>query len=297
MRELIFVHGRAQEDKDALDLKKTWIGSFQEGLDTAGLQMPIAEEHIRFPYYGDTLRDLVKELPEDQVAKIIVRGDNADANEEAFIREYILEVQEELGIDEQEILAEGGQEVVQKGPLNWEWVHTVLKVIDRRVPGGSGASVALATKDVYQYLTRPTIRETMHEGIRQAFSDGKEKVVVSHSLGTVVAYNLLRTEAETRGWKIPLFVTLGSPLGIKVIRKKLAQHAPLKHPAGVGKWFNALDQRDVVALYPLTRKAFRIDPEIENKTDIDNHTENRHGIIGYLNDAEVARRIHAALVA
>jgi hypothetical protein len=71
----------------------------------------------------------------------------------------------------------------------------------------------------------------------------------------------------------------------------------LKHPPGIGKWFNAMDQRDVVALYPLNKKNFGIDPEVENKTNVLNHTRNRHGIAGYLDDEEVAKRIHDALTA
>ena len=62
-----------------------------------------------------------------------------------------------------------------------------------------------------------------------------------------------------------------------------------------GGWFNAMDQRDVVALYPLDGTHFPIDPAIENKTDVDNDTENRHGISGYLTDKVVAKRIYDAL--
>jgi hypothetical protein len=56
--------------------------------------------------------------------------------------------------------------------------------------------------------------------------------------------------------------------------------------------------RDVVALYPLDTKSFPLDPAnpaIENKTDVRNRTANRHGIAGYLDDQEVARRIYDAL--
>jgi hypothetical protein len=113
-------------------------------------------------------------------------------------------------------------------------------------------------------------------------------------LGTVVAYNLLRREGMPLRWNIPLLVTLGSPLGVTAIRSSLR---PIKHPECVAKWFNAMDERDVVALYPLTRGNFDIDPEIENKTDVDNHTTNRHGISGYLNDKAVAKRIYDALIA
>jgi hypothetical protein len=47
---------------------------------------------------------------------------------------------------------------------------------------------------------------------------------------------------------------------------------------------------------PLDRKNFGV-PGIENKVDVDNHTKNRHGIAGYLDDAEVASRIHEAIMA
>ena len=106
-------------------------------------------------------------------------------------------------------------------------------------------------------------------------------MVVSHSLGTVVAYNLLKREGQQNGWVIPLFVTLGSPLGVTAIRKALA---PNRHPESVSKWFNAMDDRDVVALHPLDASIFPTRPEIENKTDVDNRTPDRHGIEGYLED-------------
>jgi hypothetical protein len=60
-----------------------------------------------------------------------------------------------------------------------------------------------------------------------------------------------------------------------------------------------MDDRDVVALYPLTPKHFRLNPEkppIENRTDLRNRTTNRHGIAGYLDDPELARLIYDALV-
>ena len=118
---------------------------------------------------------------------------------------------------------------------------------------------------------------------------GVPTVVVSHSLGTVVAYNLLKREGKQNGWVTPLFVTLGSPLAVKAIRKAVA---PNRHPEGVGTWFNALDERDVVALYPLNDAFFPTDPAVENKTDVDNPTENRHGIEGYLADPVVAAKIY-----
>jgi hypothetical protein len=154
------------------------------------------------------------------------------------------------------------------------------------------------TSDVYQYLKNSNIRETIDKGVADSLTVGVETVVVAHSLGTVVAYNLLRQQGHLRGWKIPLFVTLGSPLAIEEIRKTLKSFAPTRCPECTSRWFNAMDERDVVALYPLTPKNFPLDPtkpSIQNKVDVRNRTSNRHGISGYLDDAEVAKIIHKAL--
>ena len=57
-----------------------------------------------------------------------------------------------------------------------------------------------------------------------------------------------------------------------------------------------MDERDVVALYPLDAGHFPLDPEITNKRDVDNPTANRHGISGYLSDQEVAKALFDAVV-
>lgn len=111
--------------------------------------------------------------------------------------------------------------------------------------------------------------------------------------GTVVTYNLLRREGVELGFEVPFYVTLGSPLAVSTIKEKLR---PLKAIACAEAWFNAMDSRDIVSLQPLDATHFRITPAIENKTDVDNPTENRHGITGYLGDPTVARRTHEAIV-
>jgi hypothetical protein len=288
-KQLVFVHGRAQEQKDSVKLKAEWIKALKEGLAKTGLQMPLPETSVRFPYYGQTLFDLANNA--DVVAEVVVRGAATDP-EAAFQAAVLKEVQTELGISDAEVDQLLAAEVKRRGVLNWEWTQAVLRAIDRKVPGGSAGSIALATRDVYQYLRNPVIRKTIDDGVKQALNQ-QPSVVVSHSLGTVVAYNLLKREGETAGWDVPLFITLGSPLGVTAIAAAIA---PIEHPYCVGKWFNAMDDRDVVALYPLTKKHFDVDPEIENKTDVRNGTKNRHGIEGYLDDAVVAARIHSALV-
>jgi hypothetical protein len=54
-------------------------------------------------------------------------------------------------------------------------------------------------------------------------------VVVAHSLGTIVSYRLLRRYGAKA--QVKLFVTLGSPLGIDVVKARL-RPPPLQLPEG-----------------------------------------------------------------
>jgi hypothetical protein len=299
-RQLVFVHGRSQEGKDAIALKAEWIEAFKEGLSKSNLSLQIAEEDIRFPYYGDTLYEMVKGASAEEAAAVVVRGTDLEEEECRFTRAVMQEMSAKIGITPAQLAEIGGQDVVERGPLNWEWFHTFLKAVDRFVPYCSGATIAMFTHDVYLYLKNSAIRQTIDAGVSAAMPRDIETVVVSHSLGTVVAYNLLRQQGKLAGWKVPLLITVGSPLAISEVRGTLRFMNPIRCPECVSAWFNALDERDVVALYPLDAKTFPLDPAapaIENKRDVRNRTSNRHGIAGYLDDAVVARRIYQALTA
>lgn len=290
---LVFVHGRSQQGKDAAALKCQWMESLHKGMTAAGLVMPLRDDSIRFPYYGDTLFGLTAGVASGQIADVIVHGNDEEDRLELELQANIVEeIRRKVGITDTQMTEVAGTDVLNHGVLNKEWVQKILSAIDRYVPYGSGLSIALFTKDVYHYLRNPGVRDEIESGVRLAMEPAVPTVVVSHSLGTVVAYNLLKREGKQSGWVTPLFVTLGSPLGVTAIRKAVG---PNRHPEGVSKWFNALDERDVVALYPLNDAHFPTNPTIENKTDVDNQTENRHGIEGYLTDPVVAAKIYEGL--
>lgn len=297
-RQLAFVHGRAQERKDSVALKKEWIDAWRIGLDAAGLAMPIAEADIRFPYYGDTLDQLAGGADPAAAAAVVIRGTGLDADEKRFANAIAAHIQNRF-VSEADLAAVAGQDVVERGPLQWEWFQGVLAAVDRYVPGASAASIALATHDVYQYLVNDAVRDTIDEGVMQALQPGVPTVVVAHSLGTVVAYRLLRQFGQAKGWRVPQFITLGSPLGVTEIRERVARWSTTRCPPCADAWFNAYDKHDVVALYPLTPAQFPLDPSapaIDDYGAVHNGTDNRHGIGGYLDDPVVARRIHDALV-
>jgi alpha-beta hydrolase superfamily lysophospholipase len=227
---------------------------------------------------------------------VIVRGAGVGDEEAAFVAAVLEEIRTERHVTDEQVERElalaAGSEAVERGPQNWPWVRAVLRAMDKHLPLTSAASVALATRDVYLYLRNIGIRDRIETGVRAALQSDAPMVVVGHSLGSVVTYNLLHREGASQGWQVPLYVTVGSPLAVSAIKKLTGRP---RHPSCAARWFNAMDPRDVVALHPLDSDHFRVDPLIHNKTDVDNPTENRHGITGYLGDPEVAQHIHTAL--
>ncbi|MBC7842471.1 MAG: hypothetical protein H7099_09165 [Gemmatimonadaceae bacterium] len=294
MRQLIFVHGRAQQEKDAANLKQEWIAAWEKGLAAHALTNPLPDDHIRFPYYGDTLAQMANGLTSAQAAQVIVKGPPPASAEQALMREMIAEIAAHEGVAETDILAELDPVVIERGPANWGWVQGILSALDRIRPV-STALVSLVTADVAKYLTDSGIRNSIDSGVRGAVLPDTEAVVVSHSLGTVVAYNVLMSRSGLfPGVPVPLFVTLGSPLAVNAVKSSLRPHT---FPKPVGKWYNALDPDDVVSLYALTKKHFDTGGTISNHDKVKNHTSNQHGISGYLDDPDVAKRIFDAVVA
>lgn len=286
--KLVFIHGRAQAGKDPIMLRTQWEDALKQGLQAAQLAWPQGLT-IEFPFYGDALDGLIKNLNTPLMTEVMTRGAPIDSGELAFRGELLYEMATQSGISDAEIQAYYAGEPKERGPLNWEWVQSILKALDK-TPLGEPA-IDIFTRDVYVYLTYRVVRKAIDEIVAEQLKTGP-CIVVGHSLGSVVGYNVLSKLPATMD--VRLYVTLGSPLGIEVIKRRLDK--PLAMPSCVKQWYNAMDERDVVALYPLTAEHFSIEPRIENKINVDNFTDNRHGIAGYLSDPDVARKIHEALI-
>src|SRR5262249_687116 len=150
------------------------------------------------------------------------------------------------GVTDAQVNAEYGTNPTEKGPQNWAWVQAIIRAIDKYGGGMSESAIESFMRDVYLYTTQPGVR-TEIDRIVSAGLNETPCVVVGHSLGSVVAYNILRT--DPRPLKVRAYVTVGSPLAIRAIRDRLR---PIGFPKpAVASWYNAYDPKDVVALYPL----------------------------------------------
>ena len=282
------MHGRGQAGLQVANLQAEWLSALAEGAQALGRRLPQGLD-VAFPFYGDALEDFVKRSNLPLTSDVIARGGQPDDDFLAFQAEVAQSMRAGAGVTDEQILTEYGDNPKQRGPLNWEWVHAIFRAIDKHGGGLSGDAIEQFLRDVYLYATVETVRETIDRIVR-AKLDERKTVIVGHSLGTVVAYNVLRN--DDRKLSVPLFATVGSPLGIRAIRDQLL---PLSFPPHVRAWYNAFDPRDVVALYPLDDANFPVSPAVENYPGVKNQTADRHGIAGYLNDKRVTAAILDAL--
>jgi hypothetical protein len=72
------------------------------------------------------------------------------------------------------------------------------------------------------------------------------KVIIGHSLGSVVAYEA----AHLMRHPLPLFVTIGSPLGLDTIIYPKLRPQPPTYPSKALRWVNIADSDDLVAAEP-----------------------------------------------
>ncbi|WP_327040030.1 hypothetical protein OG400_19010 [Micromonospora ureilytica] len=72
--------------------------------------------------------------------------------------------------------------------------------------------------------------------------DDRPTVVIAHSLGTVVALEALHQRLRS----VPLWVTLGSPIGLRTVVWPKLRPQPPSTPEGVDAWLNFWDRDDIV---------------------------------------------------
>jgi len=285
--KLILIHGRDQQGKDRAALQKAWERALDEGFEEAELDKP--RYSVAFPFYGDELDRLVKVVDAPLVKDVAKRRGAPDTNEADFRGALLEELAENASISKTTIAQHYKGDPKEKGPLNWGWVQAVLRALDT-TPLGEKA-IDRFTRDVYVYLTYDLVSRTINKIVTDKI-DREPCVVVAHSLGTIVAYRVLRDLGP--GFDVRRLITVGSPLGVEKIRDHITPPA-LAMPSSIPSWFNAYDDRDVVALRALDKRTWPIKPPITNKRDVDNDTKNRHGIIGYLDDPVVAKWIYDGL--
>lgn len=127
--------------------------------------------------------------------------------------------------------------------------------------GLSDAFMRRASEDMVAYLTERTvgseIRTRLQEPLRRALRCGEDVCLVAHSMGCMVAYDVLwkfsrmSEYRELRGARVPLWLTLGNPLGEPGVQRNLYDaHEPehSRYPEDIVEtWVNMAAHDDFIA--------------------------------------------------
>lgn len=169
-------------------------------------------------------------------------------------------------------------------------------------------------RDVHHYLYdtefRPRegeshrIRTTIRQRTIAALTEGARRpgphVLVSHSMGTVIAYDVLTGDAEVPG--VDSLITLGSPLGLSDIQAKLAppwtkDDGWPSQRLGSGSWTNIADRLDPVCGFDAAIGSDFRRGGVAQVLDVavTNEGRWRHGIVKYLRQHAVRQALLRAL--
>lgn len=176
-------------------------------------------------------------------------------------------------------------------------LREALKTLDR-LPWMAKLGMAFAGRfvtaltQVTRYLTDETLREQARKAVLD-FVDADTRVIIGHSLGSVVLYEC----AHLLKHPLPLLVTLGSPLGLRtIVTERLSP--PPSFPPVATVWLNVANREDVVAADPDLRPLFGRNVPPSSRFEsvwFDEACKNPHRAETYLGRTAVGRAVIKAL--
>jgi hypothetical protein len=283
MAKIVGVHGISQEFRGSHIIHADWLPALKDGLERVGARLE-SDNEFGCAFYGDLFRGRIKSIAG------IPNYDVSDIDSE-WERDLLLQWWQTL-VQVEENVKETNHVSREKGtPII---VQKALNALSGSQFFGSVAEKIVISylKQVGGYLHDQDMRTKIRERVVQAV-DQDTRVLVGHSLGSVVCYETLCQHPE---WNVKVFVTLGSPLGIKRLIFDRLEPSPQDNlgywPGSIEKWINIADQGDVVALEKQLNPLFN--GLVEDK--LVNNGVAAHDARNYLTAAETGAAIKSGLI-
>ncbi|MDF3143278.1 MULTISPECIES: hypothetical protein [unclassified Streptomyces] len=234
MARIVGVHGVGKQRLGSNTLLKDWEPALADGLDRAGYGARLAPDDLSIAFYGDLFRPPGHTLA---VGDPMFTPDDVD---EGFEAELLLEWWAQCARTDPAVPPPGATDTLARSPRA---VQTALRVLQhsRFFADISLRALVFDLKQVRRYLTDDGLRAAARRRVEEAIGPDT-RVVVAHSLGSVVAYEALCAQP---GHQVRALVTLGSPLGMRMVYDRLRPE-PGSWP-GTSTWTNVVDEGDVVA--------------------------------------------------
>jgi hypothetical protein len=265
MAVIVGVHGIAQQLKEAPVLDQEWWTPLKGGIHAAKRTIP-PDGSFTSAFYGKLFR------PPGQVRaagdREFVPDDVTDEFEKALLGEWWVGA---AAAEPRRVVSPEAKDLRLAVPRS---VQSALQALSRSkfFVGVAQSAMIGNLKQVRDYMKVPLIRDLAQQAVNDVVT-ADTRVIVAHSLGTVVTYEALHRYADAPNWaNVRTLVTLGSPLGIPNLIFDALVPSPEqgagKWPARIERWTNLSADNDVVALEkrlaPLFGKRL-VDMQVENE--------------------------------
>ncbi|MEE3064946.1 MAG: GPI inositol-deacylase [Actinomycetota bacterium] len=291
MARVVGVHGIGHQWDASETLTKVWAPAMVGGVEEAGGLL--SEADVTVAFYGIVFRPPGRKLGDDAP---IDPEELDDFEKDLLIQWWYAAAARDPYVDSPDARTLGAPGLVRAALLALSNSRFFAGVTSKAMSGN--------LRQVRDYLHNDKIRQDVRQRVVDAIGSDTT-VLVGHSLGSVVAYEVL---CNNPNLPVTTLVTLGSPLGIPNLIFDKLDPAPTpkpkpkpkpkgstdprgQWPAGVTTWTNISDSEDVVALQPDLRPLFG--SRVTNWV-IDNGDE-EHGIKRYLTARETGAAIAAGL--
>jgi hypothetical protein len=284
MAQVVAVHGINNTYASHPQMAERWIPALRGGLDNAvrdGQVPPVdlMDRDISCVFYGDLFRPagrfLSGEIPP-------LTAEDVDGGLEL---ELLLAWWDAAARRDSAVVPPGARTL---GPAASARAAMLALTGSRFLARVTERMLVWWLKQVTAYLTDEVVRAAVQKRFAEAI-DGQTRVVVAHSLGSVVAYEALCARDD---WRITDLVTLGSPIAVPHLILHRLTPALGTWP-NVTRWVNITDSGDFVALQPRLRQVYGdqvVDIEISNGM-------RAHDVERYLSAAATGAAVAAGVLA
>jgi hypothetical protein len=229
---VVGVHGIGQQGSNPDRQFRLWSDSMLLGMTAGGCPAKVVPV-LAVPFYGGIFRRGSSFLGENDSEPL------GDA-EEWFLVNALCELTTELSNKERDEFQLAPQFLGPPAVIPPALIRG-LATVDHRWGRGMGWLLVRVLRQVHAYLYREDTASEIRR-IVQAEIGADTRVLIGHSLGSVVAYDLLRRDLVPQ---VEALVTLGSPLAWATVQRALSA-ASASLGCGAVSWSNVFDPWDVV---------------------------------------------------
>ena len=301
-KRIIMIHGRNFKPQADV-LQENWFAATRHGIEREhGPQAAAAFDAVEkdMVYYGNYSNEFLTE-----------QGKTYDEAEDVIDRNNVLQTLKNY--DSSEFNKENYNNLPGMTPIKEALADAFAGVLS--IFGVARSLIAAVAPDMEHYWDQDEafgsdVRWTLTEPLHDAIVNNDDIMLVSHSLGTLIAYDVLwkfshyAEYQHIRDRKITALMTLGSPLGDETVKQNLkgaSAEGPRRYPSNIGMWVNVAAEDDYISHDQRITNDYRdmfdyglVDGIVDHRThnlSVRHGKSNPHHATGYLLDPVVADTI------